>query len=57
MNVTEDKENYHVRAELPGIKSEELEISVTGDTLSIAGERKISEEKGEVKDQCKNSMI
>ena len=49
MNVTEDKEYYYVRAELPGIKSEELDISVTGDTLSIAGERKISEEKGDVK--------
>jgi len=49
MNVTEDKDSYYVRAELPGIKSEELDISVTGDTLSIAGERKIPEEKGEVK--------
>jgi HSP20 family protein len=49
MNVTEDKDNYYIRAELPGIRSEELEISATGDTLSIAGERKISEEKGDVK--------
>jgi len=49
MNVTEDKDNYYIRAELPGIKSGELDISVTGDTLSIAGERKISEEKGDVK--------
>jgi HSP20 family protein len=49
MNVTEDKDNYFVRAELPGIKSEELDISVTGDTLSISGERKIQVEKGEVK--------
>jgi len=49
MNVTEDKDNYYVRAELPGIKSEDLDISVTGDTLSIAGERKIAEEKGNVK--------
>jgi len=49
MNVTEDKDNYYVRAELPGIKSEELDISATGDTLSIAGERKIYEEKGDIK--------
>ena len=49
MNVTEDKDSYFVRAELPGIKSDELDISVTGDTLSISGERKISEEKGDVK--------
>ena len=41
MNVTEDKDNYYIRAELPGIKADELEISVAGDTLSIAGERKL----------------
>jgi len=41
MNITEDKNNYYVRAELPGIKADELEISVTGDTLSVSGERKL----------------
>ncbi len=44
MNVTEDKDNYYVRAELPGIKADELDISVAGDTLSISGERKIPAE-------------
>lgn len=39
MNVTEDKENYYVRAELPGITADTLDISITGDTLSISGER------------------
>ncbi len=41
MNVTEDKDNFYVRAELPGFKPDELNISVTGDTLSLSGERKI----------------
>jgi len=41
-NISEDADNYYVRAELPGIKSEDLEISVTGDGLSVSGERKIS---------------
>ena len=40
MNVTEGKDNYYVRAELPGLSANELDISVTGDTLSISGERK-----------------
>jgi HSP20 family protein len=44
MNVTEDKDKYYVRAELPGIKAGELDISVTGDTLSISGEREIPAE-------------
>jgi HSP20 family protein len=41
MNVTEDQDNYYVRAELPGLKADELEISVTVDTLAISGERKL----------------
>lgn len=44
MNVTEDSDNYYVRAELPGINADDLDISVTGDTLSVSGERKIPDE-------------
>ena len=49
VNVTEDKDNYYVRAELPRIKTDELDISVTGETLSITGERRlpVEEEKGD----------
>lgn len=41
MNVTEDSDHYYVRAELPGIKADELTISLTGRSLSVAGERTI----------------
>jgi HSP20 family protein len=44
MNVTEDKDNYYVRAELPGVQAGDLDISVTGDSFSVAGERKIPAE-------------
>lgn len=44
INLTEDKENYYVRAELPGLSADELDIQVTGRNLSIAGERKIAAE-------------
>ena len=40
VNVTEDPNNYYVRAELPGVKTDELDISVTGETLTLSGERK-----------------
>ena len=40
-NITEDSNNYYLRAELPGIKAAELDISATGEGLSISGERKI----------------
>ena len=49
VNVTEDSENYYVRAELPGIKPDELDISVTGNSISISGVRKISAQTEDVK--------
>ncbi|MGD8258950.1 MAG: Hsp20/alpha crystallin family protein [Desulfobacterales bacterium] len=45
INLTEDKDNYYVRAELPGIKGDELDIQVTGKNLAITGERKIAAEE------------
>jgi len=44
VNVTEDHNTYYVRAELPGVKTDELNISVTGETLTLSGERKLPEE-------------
>ena len=44
-NVTEDTNNYYVRAELPGVKRDDLDVSVTGEGLSISGERKLPAEK------------
>ena len=48
VNLTEDKDYYRIRAELPGMVSSDLDISVTGKNLAISGERKI-EAEGEVK--------
>jgi HSP20 family protein len=45
INLTEDKNNYYVRAELPGVKGEELDIQVIGNNLAITGERKIAAEE------------
>jgi HSP20 family protein len=45
INLTEDQDNYHIRAELPGIAAEDLDIQATGNNLSISGERKIAAEK------------
>lgn len=42
LNLTEDKDHYFVRAELPGVKAEDLDIQATSKGLSISGERKIS---------------
>jgi HSP20 family protein len=45
INLTEDKDNYYVRAELPGVKGDELDIQVTANNLAISGERKIAAEE------------
>ncbi|HOC45248.1 MAG: Hsp20/alpha crystallin family protein [Syntrophorhabdaceae bacterium] len=44
MNVTEDGDNYYIRAELPGMKADELAITVTANSISISGERKLAVE-------------
>ena len=49
INVTEDKENYYLRAELPGINTNELDIEATGTTVSLSGERKIPAENENAK--------
>jgi HSP20 family protein len=40
LDVYEDKENFTVKAELPGMKKEEIEVSLHDGSLSISGERK-----------------
>ena len=49
MNLTEDNDAYYLRAELPGMKADEIELSVTGDSISISGERKIANEDTDAK--------
>jgi HSP20 family protein len=49
INLTEDQNEYHIRAELPGISAEDLDIQATGKNLSISGERKIETEKENVR--------
>lgn len=45
LDVYEDKDNVFVRAELPGMKREEIEVSMHNDLLSISGERKHEEKQ------------
>jgi HSP20 family protein len=44
VNVTEDKDNYYVRAELPGVDPENLDVTITGENLTLSGERTIPSE-------------
>lgn len=44
IDMYQTDENVVVKTSLPGIKPEEVEITVTGDTLTIKGETKTEEE-------------
>ncbi|MDR0842745.1 MAG: Hsp20/alpha crystallin family protein [Acidobacteriota bacterium] len=40
MNIGEDKDNFYVDALAPGLETETLNVSVSGDQLMISGEKK-----------------
>ena len=44
IDLYEDKENLFVKVELPGLKKDEIEVSMHDGTLSISGERKSATE-------------
>jgi len=50
LDLYEDKDNLIVKAELPGLKKEDIEISLHDGALAISGERKQEEDskKGEM---------
>ena len=48
LDVTEDENEYVVKASLPGINPDDLDITFSGKTLTIKGEYKAEEEKDDV---------
>jgi HSP20 family protein len=44
VNVTQDKENFYVRAELPGVKPADLSVSIVDRKVSISGKRDLRAE-------------
>jgi HSP20 family protein len=43
LNIYNDGESFVLRAEVPGVDPKSLDIEVTGDTLTLRGERKLPE--------------
>lgn len=41
INIYDDGESFIARAEIPGVQADSLDITVTGDTLTIRGKREI----------------
>lgn len=48
MNITQDNDNYYVRAEVPGVLAKDLEVSALGRRLTITGKREIPKENDKV---------
>ena len=46
--MTESEDEYVVKASIPGIQPEDMEITYSGKTLTIKGEYKAEEEKDDV---------
>jgi len=44
LDVTEDTKAFSVTAELPGISEKDIDLSISGDTLTIRGEKKEEKE-------------
>lgn len=43
-NVYDDGENFFLTAEIPGVSSKDLDISIVSDSITIKGEREVKEE-------------
>jgi HSP20 family protein len=47
LDVSETKDNFVVKAEVPGIDAKDINISLTGDVLTVKGEKKQEREEKE----------
>ncbi|MGA3142759.1 MAG: Hsp20/alpha crystallin family protein [Verrucomicrobiota bacterium] len=56
LDVHEDKDNFVVQAELPGMKREEIDVTLHDGVLSISGERK-AEKKYEEAEVCRTERF
>jgi len=45
VDISETKDNFIVKAELPGLESKDVNVSISGDLLIIKGEKKKEEEE------------
>lgn len=49
VNMSEDQDNFYVRAELPGVNSKDLDVQADAKSVAISGKRRTVEDKAEFK--------
>lgn len=45
VDISEDEQGYHIKAELPEVKKEDVQVTVENGVLSIRGERRFEKEE------------
>jgi HSP20 family protein len=45
VDISETKDNFVVKAELPGLEAKDVNVSISGDMLTVKGEKKTEEEE------------
>ena len=48
IDVSEDEKTYRITAELPGLEAKDLDLSISGDTLMIKGEKQQEKEQKDI---------
>lgn len=56
LNTWEDGDHAYVEAELPGMSMDDVEIYVTGNEVTIGGERKLGQPEGATWHRCERSQ-
>ncbi len=49
INLSEDRDHYYVRAEMAGIRNEDIDLEAASKSISISGERKLDETGADVR--------
>lgn len=57
VDIYADENNIFIEAEVPGLKKEDLKISLQDNILTISGKKKKSEKKNEEKQYFRNEII
>ncbi len=49
LNLTEDDNSFYLRAELPGLEANDLQVQATANNVTISGEHRLEAEDGSAK--------
>jgi len=52
VDISETKDGFLVKAELPGLEAKDVDVSISGDLLTIKGEKKKEEEEKDEHHYC-----